>query len=350
MRVIGRCFTTALVMGCGLALAQASAADDATPMRFQIPVTVSSEASAGLNMIYSFMQQGRDKPPIPQTPEEWDQQNARREAFLVPFVQKMIQPLQVSVREDKLGRVPVLRVTPYGYTKGHRILIFTHGGGYVVGSARSGLVVPSLVADATGCEVISIDYTLAPHGTWKTVPDQVLSVYKAVLAEGYKAKSIGMFGDSAGGGLAAASVLKMRDQGIPLPGALYLLAPWADLTNKGDTFTTLAAADPTLDLKTLAADAAAYAAPADQTNPYVSPVYGDFSKPFPPTLIQGGTREVLVSANIRLYQAIRGGGHEAVLDLYEGMPHVFQGLVPNAPETKTSIARAAKFFQHHLAD
>lgn len=350
MRAISKAFVIALAVGCGLAFAQASAADDATPLRFQVPDTVSPQAAAGLNMIYSFMQRRKEKPPIPQTPEEWDQQNAQREAFLVPFVQRMIQPLKVSVREDKLGQVPVLRITSQGYTKGHRVLIYTHGGAYVGGSAKSSLVIPSLVADATGWEVISIDYTLAPHGTWKTVPDQVLSVYKAVLAEGYKAKSIGMLGDSAGGGLAAGSVLKMRDQGIPLPGALYLLAPWADLTDKGDTITTLADADPMLDEKALAAAAAAYAAPADQTNPYVSPVYGDYTKPFPPTLIQGGTREVLVSTNIRLYQAIRSGGHDAVLDLYEGMPHVFQALIPNAPETKTSIKRAAKFFQNHLGD
>uniref|UniRef100_UPI0015753F27 alpha/beta hydrolase fold domain-containing protein n=1 Tax=Sphingomonas bacterium TaxID=1895847 RepID=UPI0015753F27 len=92
----------------------------------------------------------------------------------------------------------------------------------------------------------------------------------------------------------------------------------------------------------------AYADAADQKNPYASPVYGDYTKAFPPTLIQGGTHELLLSDFVREYQAIRGGGHEAVLDLYEGMPHVFQASVPNTPETRTALARAAAFFSLHL--
>lgn len=103
-----------------------------------------------------------------------------------------------------------------------------------------------------------------------------------------------------------------------------------------------------LDRDSSAWDASAYADPQDQRNPYVSPVYGDYAKAFPPTLIQGGTREMLLSNFVREYQAIRGGGHEAVLDLYEGMPHVFQGSIPNAPETRAAIARAAVFFKEHL--
>ena len=103
-----------------------------------------------------------------------------------------------------------------------------------------------------------------------------------------------------------------------------------------------------LDLNSSRWGANVYADPKDQKNPYASPVYGDYAKAFPPTLIQGGTREMLLSNFVRQYQAIRGGGHEAVLDLYEGMPHVFQGSLPNAPETHTAIARAAAFFKLHL--
>ena len=114
------------------------------------------------------------------------------------------------------------------------------------------------MSTASGHEVISIDYTLAPRADWHITTDQVLAVWKAVLASGVKAESVGMMGDSAGGNLAAASVLKMRDQHLPLPGALYLISPGADQSGAGDTYTTLAAADPILSTETTSWSADAY--------------------------------------------------------------------------------------------
>jgi monoterpene epsilon-lactone hydrolase len=178
----------------------------------------------------------------------------------------------------------------------------------------------------------------------------VVAVWKAVLSSGVKPESIGMMGDSAGAGLAAGSVLKMRDRHLPLPGALYLLSPSVDLSGAGDTSTTLAPVDPVLAPDTSAWSREAYAAVTDQKNPYVSPVYGDYTQAFPPTLIQAGTREMLLSGAVREYQAIRSGGHEAVLDIYEGLPHDWFGLIPQAPETKTAVSRASDFFASHLGN
>jgi monoterpene epsilon-lactone hydrolase len=126
------------------------------------------------------------------------------------------------------------------------------------------------------------------------------------------------------------------------------LSPWTDLAAVGDTHATLARADPVLNRTSEARAAEAYAAVQDQRNPYASPVYGDYAKAFPPTLIQVGTREMLLSDAVREYQAIRSGGHEAVLDVYEGMPHVFQATVPTAPESRLAVARAAAFFRARL--
>jgi acetyl esterase/lipase len=103
-----------------------------------------------------------------------------------------------------------------------------------------------------------------------------------------------------------------------------------------------------LRVETLPWGADAYADPSDQKHPYVSPLYGDYSKPFPPTLIQAGTREILLSDAVRHYQAIRAGGHIAILDVYEAMPHVFQAAFVNIPETCTAIKRAAQFFSETL--
>jgi acetyl esterase/lipase len=140
----------------------------------------------------------------------------------------------------------------------------------------------------------------------------------------------------------------MRDQGLPLPGVLWLLSPWSDITPTGDTWSTLAHADPALDPEDLVWCAQAYAAVEDQNHPYVSPVYGDYAGSFPPTLIQAGTREIFLSHAVRHYQAILGGGQVAVLDVYEGMPHVFQALAAGSPEADTAIMRAARFIDEHL--
>jgi acetyl esterase/lipase len=332
-----------------VATAQMPVTRSEKPLRYEVPATVSPQAKVALEQVYAFLAQIAQAPQVdPVTQADWDERNARANAAIGPMVKAAADALEVTVQEDVIGGVPVLRIRPPGHAPRDRTLIYAHGGGYVLFSARTSLTVPALIAVASGDEVISVDYTLAPRGNWRTATDQVIAVYAGVLAD-RRPDRIGLLGDSAGGGLVVGAVLKMRDQKIPLPGALYLLSPWSDITNTGDSYTTLAAADPSLEARSLKWGADAYAAPADQKNPYVSPVYGDYAKPFPPTLIQGGTREIFVSHFVRHYQAIRGGGHEAVLDLYEGMPHVFQALAPEIPETATSMRRAAVFFDTHLA-
>ena len=316
-------------------------------LRFQVPATVSPEAARSLAAIYAVTSK---QPPAakPASIEDWDLQREALEKRMIPASNAIVAKLGVSVQDDWIGGVPVVRILPGKYKPNGLTLIYLHGGGYTRFSAHSRLGPPALVAVATGAEVISVDYTVAPRGKWNIVTDQVLSVWRALLAKGAAPGRIGIFGDSAGGGIAAGSVLKMRDQGLALPGALYLMSPSCDVTQQGDSYQTLSSVDPVLDPGSSAWGANAYADPQDQKNPYVSAVYGDYAKAFPPTLIQGGTREMLLSNFVREYQAIRSGGHEAVLDLYEGMPHVFQGSVSDTPETRTAIARAATFFRQHL--
>lgn len=319
----------------------------AGPLRFQVPRTVSPEAATVLTAMYEASRQA-PAATRPLSNTDFDNANRQMEAAFAPANAQLADTLGATIGHEAIAGVPVVRITPRDYVQGKRMLIYVHGGAYVYFSAGTLIGLPSLIADATGLEVISIDYTLAPHARWQAVTDQVLAVWKVLLADGFDADSVGLLGDSAGGGLAAGSVLKMRDQQLPLPGALWLVSPWSDISGAGDTYETLKPADPTLTPESLSWCADAYADPADQTHPYVSPVYGDYAKPFPPTLIQGGTREIFLSNFVRHYQAIRAGGHEAVLDLYEGMPHVFQSVVPDAPESKAAVARAVTFFDQYL--
>jgi acetyl esterase/lipase len=247
--------------------------------------------------------------------------------------------------------VAVLDIMPRGWKPGAKVLVYTQGGAHTFGSAHSTLPISALAANAMGLRVISIDYTVAPEGKWQRATDEVLSVFDALAKEGIDAKHVAIFGDSAGGALAAGSVLKMRDKRMPLPAAVVLWAPWADITDRGDTAVTLKHADPAyLYDRHLKHAADAFAAPADQKNPYVSPVYGDFSKGFPPTLIQGGTKEIFLSHFVRLYRAIDDAGGVAVLDPYEGMPHVFQPVLPDAPETRACLRKMQAFLKEHLKE
>ena len=137
-----------------------------------------------------------------------------------------------------------------------------------------------------------------------------------------------MFGDSAGGGLVAGSVLKMRDEGVGIPAAIVLWSPWTDVTGEGDTYVTLKDDDLFISEDLMLENmAGAYANIADQKSPYVSPIYGNFSNGFSPALIQVGTKEILLSDSVRLYQALDQADIPVKLDVYEGMPHVFQSTL-----------------------
>ena len=340
---------TAFAVACATLFSPSAVAQTSTTAaeRYTVPATVSPEAAAQLSKLYGRLAHA-PKRERPKTQEDWDRANAQLAAIATPMSTATADALHVTHTEDRLGGVPVLRVRQANYKPGGPVILYMHGGAFTFLSAATSLSIPALMSTATGHEVISIDYTLAPRADWHTITDQVLAVWKAVLASGVKAESVGMMGDSAGGNLAAASVLKMRDQHLALPAALYLISPGADLSGAGDTYTTLAAADPILSTEATSWSAEAYASVADQKNPYVSPVYGDYTQAFPPTLLQVGTREHLLSSSVREYQAIRSGGHEAVLDVYEGMPHVWLSLIPQAPETKIAIKRAADFLALHL--
>ena len=179
--------------------------------------------------------------------------------------------------------------------------------------------------------------------------DKIVSVIQALKDQGYSLDDIAMFGDSAGGGLAAGAILKMRDEGLGMPAALVLWSPWTDVTGTGDTYFTLRNDDPFLNVNLDRSMASAYANSSDQKNPYVSPVYGNFSSGFPAVLIQVGTKDGLLSDSVRLYQALDRADIPIKLDIYEGMPHVFQGLFfHNTTESDLAISKTSDFLREYL--
>jgi acetyl esterase/lipase len=286
--------------------------------------------------------------PAPDDAAAWAAIHAEYEQQRLDGCRAIAEKLGVKIVERTLGGVPVLDITPNGWVDDGRVLVYAHGGAYTFFTARSTLSSSAVAAAGTGLRVISIDYTNPPAARWPQVIGEIVAVLSALSSGRHSMKHLAIFGDSAGGALAAGAVLKMRDDGLAMPAAVVLWSPWSDITETGDSFVTLKNYEPAYIYETcLAPAAAAYADPVYHKHPYVSPVYGDYTPGFPPTLIQGGTREIFLSNFVRHYRAIDAAGQHVVLDLYEGMPHVFQNKLPESPEARTALAKMKQFLTQH---
>lgn len=226
-----------------------------------------------------------------------------------------------------------------------KVIVYLHGGGYILGSATTNLGVPLRVGPAAGTPVLSVDYRLAPENKFPAALDDSLTVYRWLLGHGYRGKDIAFIGDSAGGGLVVSVALAIKDARLALPAAIAALSPLTDLTPTSDTRVTLAAYDPIV-VGDPTARFARYAGSHDIKDPLISPVYGDL-RGLPPLLIQVGTREVLLSDAVRLARRAREAGVDVTLDVWEGMWHVWQEH-PLAPESKQASVEIGKFLEKHL--
>jgi acetyl esterase/lipase len=314
--------------------------------RFPIAASVSPEARTRLEGIRAFLM-NIPNPPLPNTVEDFDAAAARAAVFAEQLGKAAIDALGTVATERTLGGVPTLDVTPKDHADDGSVVVYVHGGGFVSGSARANLLTGAYAAATSGRRVISVDYTLSPRGTWDVIIDQVAAVWTALIDQGYDSAKMGLFGDSAGGCIVAATTLLLRGRGISLPAALVMLSPVVDLAGEGDTTVTLAPVD-YLDASVRELARQAYAPNADLMNPLVSPVFGDFTKGYPPVLLQVGTREMLLSDSVRLHRKLRDAGQSSRLELYEGMPHVFQGLLADTPEGRAAWAEIAAFWSEHL--
>lgn len=311
-----------------------------------LPDTISPEAKAVIEFLQSAGLK-QLKGPAPDDIAGWKALHDAQEKALEAPNKAVLDQLGATVTDAVIGGVPVLDIRPKGWTDDGRVIVYIHGGAFTLFSARSMAGLGALVANAAGMRMISIDYTNPPAAQWDTVQAQVDAVLKGIVAQGTPIDRVALFGDSAGGNLVIRAVLKLRDEGAGLPAAVLLFSPWADLSNSGDTAITLPEADPTLSYGGLLANSArAYAGELDLKDPRVSPLYANFAKGFPPALIQDGTRTILLSDSVRTYRALKAAGQDAVIDLYEGMWHVFQGAP--APEAAEALASAGAFLRQRL--
>jgi epsilon-lactone hydrolase len=256
-------------------------------------------------------------------------------------------PADVTVTAATLGGVPIAEITVDGIEPRHTVLYF-HGGVYVMGDAFLAADLASQVGRRTRARVMSVDYRLAPEHPYPAAVDDALAAYAALLQNGIAPADIAFAGESAGGGLAVATLVNARDHGLPLPAAAYVMSPYADLTLAGATMETKRAADPLLSPQALQARVTDYTAGQDAALGLISPIFADLSG-LPPLIIQAGTYEVLLDDAIRLARQAATADVQVTLDITPSVPHVFQAYYPILDEAANALDRAGQLLSTHLA-
>jgi len=278
---------------------------------------------------------------VPENPT-WSESRARLDLLGAAYS----VPNDIDVTPVEIAGVRCERFAPRraGAAPAGQILYF-HGGAYTAGSLTSHRALTGRLAAACSCEVLAVDYRLAPEYPHPAGLDDALSVYRAITSGGTPPERVIVSGDSAGGGLAMALLLSLRDRDDELPVGAVLLSPWLDLSLSGDAVTSRAAEDPMLRAAGLARSAAAYAGD-DLRRPLVSPLFADPTG-LPPLLVLVGTAEILLDDSVTLADRARAAGVDVVLDVQDGLIHVWP-FIDGIPESAAALERIAGWIKQHL--
>ncbi|WP_329047754.1 alpha/beta hydrolase [Amycolatopsis sp. NBC_01488] len=268
-----------------------------------------------------------------------------RAAFTALMAQVPV-PADVLQKPVEIGGVGGIEVTVPGTEPGGALLYF-HGGVYVIGSAATSVPLVGELVRRTGGTAVTLDYRLAPEHPYPAAVEDALAAYQGLLARGVDPGRIVLAGDSAGGGLAVATLLAAKEAGLPLPSGAVLMSPYADLTLSGETVTERPSLDPILTPEGLRVRAPEYVAGADAADPLISPIFGDLGG-LPPLLIQGGSHEILLSDALRLAARAAMAEVAVTLEVVPGVPHVFQGYAGLLDEAAAALDRAAEFVKARL--
>jgi monoterpene epsilon-lactone hydrolase len=252
--------------------------------------------------------------------EGWRQHIARSDAMIMQMVEGNAVGFEAQVSERREGEALAYEIVPEGLSRSdRRVLLDVHGGALIMGAGAVCQAMAMGMARLLGTRTVSVDYRMPPDHPYPAGLDDCVAVYRTVLRD-HRPEEIIIGGLSAGGNLAAALILRARDEGLPLPAAALLLSPEVDLTESGDSFQTNKGIDATLRDGLMPANLL-YAGGHDLRDPYVSPLFGDFSKGFPPTLLTAGTRDLFLSNAVRMHRALRAAGIPAELHIMEAAPH-----------------------------
>jgi acetyl esterase/lipase len=280
--------------------------------------------------------------PVPATPPTLAEQRAGMSAFLGA------NPLPADVETSKVSAngVPAEWFS-IPSSDPARVVLYLHGGGYVIGSNDSHREFTARVARACSGRVLSLDYRLAPEHPFPAAVDDAVAGYRYLLGSGVKPASIVIAGDSAGGGLTVATFVALKQAGEPMPAAGVCLSPWVDLEGTGDSMTSRDALDPMVHKPGLLEMAAHYLQGKNARDPLASPLYADLAG-LPPMLIQVGTSETLFDDSTRLTAKAKAAGIDVTLEEWDEMIHVFQ-VFPVLPEARQATEKIGTFIRERTS-
>ncbi len=255
-------------------------------------------------------------------------------------------PEGIEFEPTSAAGVPALWVRP---TDGRddAALLYLHGGGYVIGSPATHRGITSRLALLLDCPVLSLDYRLAPEHPHPAAVEDSVAAYEWLLDRGIAPDRLAVAGDSAGGGLTFATLLKLRDGGTALPACAVGISPWTDMQGTGESMQRLADVDPMVTPVGLSRMAAWFIGEGDPRDPYASPLYGDLQD-LPPLLVHVGEVETLLDDSVRFADRARAAGVDVTLEVFPEMIHVFHAFCGLVPESDAACDAVAAFMRKHM--
>jgi monoterpene epsilon-lactone hydrolase len=309
------------------------------------PKTISPQAQAFLE---ATAKRGWSQPTPPLDDlEGWKKSREAGDAGIIMMTKRHAERFPNKQTTHELSHSKLYEVETENIAKGNadRVIVYVHGGGYVAGGGLAAVYPAIQMAGLAKTRVYSVDYRLAPENPYPAAMDDTLEAYRFILKR-HKPKKIALWGGSAGANLVPSMILRARDEGLPLPAALALHSCPSDRARVGDSLYTHFMVDTVLKQRSEGLDKAYLPGDHDPKDPYVSPVYGDFSKGFPPTLLTSGTRDLLLSPTVMMHRALQKGGVKAELQVWEAMTHApFIG----APEEEELYMEHINFMLSHMA-
>ncbi|HEX4430848.1 MAG TPA: alpha/beta hydrolase [Frankiaceae bacterium] len=306
-----------------------------------VPTSVSHEAQAVLAMgIPGFPAY----PDVDDTAAWMEIRAAVEDSVIAALAQMTMEIDDVAVEELDVDGITVFVADPPGRDAADpRVHLELHGGAFFIGGGECCRAIAIDTAIRRGMRVWAPDYRMPPQHSYPAALDDCMAVYCTLLKE-RRAEELVVSGGSSGGNLAAALILRARDEGFPLPAAAILLTPHVDLTESGDSFRTNLGVDTVLTSSPMNASLL-YADGRSLRDPYLSPLFGDFTKGFPPSLLASSTRDLLLSSTVRMHRAMRAAGVVAELHILEAAPH--GGFMANTPEDEDLEQEVRRFVASH---
>ena len=284
--------------------------------------------------------------------QSWSDRMAANPALTIADLRSMfdewhqptLEPEGVAYKSEVLAGIEAIWALPSDSDR-KKVILYTHGGGFAVGSAASHRKLAGHLARHLGVTALVIDYRRSPENPFPAQIEDATAVYKELLKRGLRATDIVTAGDSAGGNLAIATVLKLREEGVPLPGAVIAFSPWLDMEHVGKTLDTNAATDALVSKAILQGMSGMFLGEkGSRTDPLANPLKADF-KGFPRLYVNAGSVETLLDNAQDLARIARAAGVDVTLSIVVGMQHVFTSLAGRAVEADEELRRIGRWYR-----